>query len=237
MSKMILQYGTYTHPDLIHIKPSISREFTYLGTEYRKRYSYEISGVLYAADATALKIKIDALLAAYATDDLDLHLYYPDGATDTELSILKTNLLFIRVTQPPQIDSSGAAAVYAVRWPYTLRIEAVQETVSNIVVSFEESFDIRNAALAPVEAIKQPLAGNLKKFDTSQKGACTASQSGRAVGLSGYPGVPLPKWDFVRVRNDNDIQYRILETHPSGVNRLFEVSWSYSFISEQTLTI
>lgn len=237
MSRMVLKYGSYTHPDTIRIAPDVSREFTHDSIPYRKVYNYDISGTLYAANSTALKVLIDALIAAYATDNQDLRLYYPDGTTDTELTILAANMLYTRIAKPPQIDGTGASAVYDVKWPYSISIEAVKElTGSNVIVEFSDDFDIQNAELAPNTAIKQPLKGKFKKFDTSQYGQCTATQFGKSVGLLAYPTPATPKWPSARILNANDLKYAIRERNPGNANRLFEVTWNYQFISEDELT-
>jgi len=228
----VFKYGSYTH-DAGTVGLSASREA--LRDELDQMWAHKIRWALditlisqlsEAAARSAIKTKQDALIAAYAVENVDAVLYQPGGSTATHHSLLTANTWGgVRVIQPPSFTQyRGAEGVtYATAQAV---IEAVVPISGyNQISSFTESvsFDCDPVIAHIPTKIGLPVRQRLRQHPVFR-----VRQTGSAKGRDYTPSIPPPIWPGDTVK---PIAQKTIG-HPKRMgDKLYDfpVSWTYEF--------
>ena len=197
------------------------------------RERWDISGriVLQGTNATQSQMTAEILRRQRIYQaDLDLVFLEDDTDTPTVMQLLRLNCLL----GPYIIDSSlpnQANDVFATGMGYRIVYEAERLGSSDGLLEFSESLTEGPGGLEYV------YAGGSVNFPERQVGTQNTpwqyTQSGRAVGLFGYPAPPPPIWPFALMRKP-----RIERSSPRVLGRIdteYEISWTYEFEWHQEL--
>jgi len=234
-SSMKLRYGNYTHPiGEAGVKIARSAIYNDAGIPFAIRETWTIDGMILANSQAAIGTAIAALEAAYASDGRDVALLFDDG-TPTEHAIANSATLGgVRVVQPPSFPH-GVGAEYSTYRTYQIVLDAQVLNASGLL-SFDESISFTGGGSRV--GFVETLQGPPQKQTLVQQTSYRAAQSGRAVGLLGYPIVPNPIWP----KDEHTDQRRIDRRAPrrrGGFNSIlfteYEVTWSYTFESAKPL--
>lgn len=235
---MFYKYGSYTHA-----ANEAAATFQVTGifegnvrTGYREEWT--ITGLLMAANRSALQTALDGLDAAYADDGQDLVLLDDDGTTPLRsLTSADTTSGTMVISGPSYLDNGETNNEYGTYRRYTITVAAEYlgadagvdafpedtitwvETVS-ITGTGEEQF-----VLVPI------INGRFPKQTLRTNTAVTVVQSGQAIGRTGYPTPPpplIPAWEHKEQRNIN--RGPLGRAGPAGSPVFVEwpVSWSYT---------
>jgi hypothetical protein len=223
---MILQYGRKRFNNCsvgIRISKFPNFDERQVPWSYVVRWDLTIWLMNPTGSSTAMTRSIEALEAAFATNYQDVKLLYPDGSRSAHELLNDETLGGVLVVQKPQYpdDSSSqmVAATVLVDDPQTLLKEFTEELMT-------EGGGARYGHLEPLIGfpIKQ-----LRKRNTIYR----AVQSGRAVGILGYPSVPLPLFPSALIQAPT-----IVQVAPRLIGQAytdFGISWVYQYESASPL--
>jgi hypothetical protein len=227
---MYLKYGSYRHADN-EASVTISKDglFAPGGMSYGVRERWAISGRLQAADQATLGAAIDALTAAYSVQGQDVAFYLDNGEPTSHAISHATTNGGVRVVVPPSFPE-GRGAEYSTFRNYTIVLEAERLDPSATVVNWHEvlSFQGGGAQFAFLE----PINGQPQKQLLKQATTFRASQTGEAVGRTGYPAPAMPMWPGSELAHLREIRYELPKrSGPPGspFYTQFKVSWNYRF--------
>lgn len=204
------------------------------GQPYATTHTWAITGRTAAADTAAVVAKYRLMEQAFAFWGGDLQL---EDSTGTVIERLPSigSLQGVKITQPPSCPDGTGAQLSTYR-DYTLTATASYPgavlpggALAGVgpLRAFTEtlSFSGGGPRRGVVECINTPP----QEQTLALYSAYRATQSGTAVGLLGYPPIPLPIWPAA------------LESAPetsrgsprfaNGVYTEFPVSWSYRYVS------
>lgn len=227
---MILKYGTYTHGDC-ECAISISRETWRDGTGKRRGYleRWTITGRIFAsgADLVAnLTAQINAIETAYASDGSNLILYESDGTTPTGHGMTSSSMVGgVKVSGPS--FPSGKGPEYATYREYTITAEGKYESDTHEILSFGETISVSGTGGAKFIMLT-PLDGAPIKQTIASKTPVVISQSGSAVGRSGYPTPPNPVSAINEHKDTRNIQKKNPERQADGTYKNYEITWQYT---------
>lgn len=230
---MIFKYGGYAHED-----NEVALSFTQRailvdrGIKAHRRI-ISLTGKLHGTDVDDLTDKIQSLQNAYELNGKDAVLYKSDGTTQTAIGILNSQTINgTRVTQPPTFGNLDGAE-YTTFVTYSITIEGDVQGDTNLL-AYEEKLSFRGNG-GPRLAYLEPIVGEPIKQQTTQRTISKVIQSGRALGLSGYPTVNGPLFP-----GDEDGEQRGIDLDAPknllGYRSEFAIQWSYRFRSVRPLS-
>lgn len=232
---MILHYGSYVHGQN-EVGISITRETWRDDTGRRRGYieTWTINGRLKAtgADLVAnLTTQIAALKAGYASDGGNLVLYQDNGSTATSHA-LTSSACWGGVQVDGPYFPSGQGAEYATYRDYVIRaVGKVEGTVADDIVSYVETITVTGTGGQRFVHL-QPLRGEPVKQVVAQQTPVRVTQSGSAVGRTGYPLPPEPAEDPESEKLDEQmISHKSPKRGADGRFREYETTWQYVFES------
>jgi len=224
---MYLSYGNYSH-GVGECQISINRASEYSESDVRWaiRETWNIQGLLtnVSGDLATMQNLIYALMQAYGVEGLDLVLHLPSGAA-TYHSLYSSNCLGgTKVTQPVSFPTGQGAEAITYR-NYTLQVEGLIPVLEEELLSFSESISFSGGG--PRYGHLETLIGLPVKQQLRNYTIYSATQSGRAVGLTHYPTMPGPIWPAALVE-------RVAETRESPRRSgsdyySYPITWSYKF--------
>lgn len=233
---MYLKYGSYTHAaNEAEIK--ITRDTNNRDSQGRlvkMTERWQIDGELQAASQSAITTAIDALIAAYSSDNSDLILYLDDGTTESSHTLKRADAISgPRVVQRPSFPT-GRGAEYATFRTYSIAVEADFAGDSSVgLVSWMETLEFFGGGER--WAYLETLNGAPQRQTLAQQTTYHVTQRGEAVGLLAYPSVQGPIWPS----QEHTDQRRITRSVPDkvGPSRFenWKVSWEYHFESPSQL--
>lgn len=236
---MYLRYGNHRH-DVGECELSITAQGEQTGTggTWATRYNIAIAGQLQGASAAEIEAKARLLEDAYSIDNQDFALMHSTGGA-THLAFSAVNSIGgVRVIQRPSYPSQRDAS-YVTFLNYVIALEVlVAETAGTVLSSFEERISIRGGG--PRWGVLETKFGEPIRQPLRNRTTCHASQSGRAVGLYGYPTnyVPAPLWPSALVESPGSREFMSPRRIGDGAGRTFveyPVSWAYEFASTTLL--
>lgn len=231
---MILRYGSYSTADgecsVVISRDAVLNE---AGQPYALRHTWNINGTIFGDDTAAVVANLLALERAFAVWGRDLAML--DSAGTVCHSLPSTGSLSgVRITQPPSYPKGDGAELSTFR---TYSITATADypyglgQVANPLRSFTETLSVSGGG--PRRTVVECAFGPPQPQTLNQFTAFRGTQSGAAVGMFGFPPIPLPifpaalaeagQFDHVggKLRN--------------GIYMDFGVSWSYRFESATPL--
>ena len=230
---MILKYGTYAHPDN-EVQITISRRSNVEANGLRASFveSWNIRGVLHAANHAALTAAIAALEAAYGIDGQDLVFFENDGTTETAHKLANaTSLGGVRVTGGPSYPA-GSGAEYSTFRTYVITVEAEYPLDVEGPIAWTQTLIAGGGGARFV--MLQTLTGSPVRQQVAENTPYWALQTGTAKGLLSYPTPDDPMFPDDEHADRRRIVHRTPEII-EGVAADFVVSWSYSFESTSPL--
>jgi hypothetical protein len=232
---MILHYGSYVHGQN-EVGITITRETWRDDTGRRRGYveTWTINGRLRATGADLvgnLTTQIAALKTGYAADGGSLTLYQDNGSTPTGHTLVSSSCWGgIKVDGPS--FPSGQGAEYATYRDYTIRaVGYVEGTVADDIVSYVETIMVTGTGGQRFVHL-QPLRGAPVQQITAQQTLVRVTQSGSAVGRTGYPLPPEPAGEAGSEKEDErSIGHKSPKRGADGEYREYETTWQYVFES------
>ncbi len=158
----------------------------------------------------------------------DLQFLEDDGYTPSAFRLLAANCL-----EGPNLISaefpSGGNDVYATGVAYSAQFQARKAIARNDAIT-EFSEQLSNPTGGQVEGYVGGAINLPERQVFKQSEPYTYTQSGRAVGLYGYPIPPLPLWPAWQLRRNKPVYLSPRISFPIPME--FEVQWEYNFGSE-----
>jgi hypothetical protein len=227
---MYLRYGSYIHA-LGEAAVAITKETlrSQAGSAYAVKETWNVQGLLIepSGSPSGMKTKIAALEAAYAADFRDVAILLPDGTTSAHSISSAATIGGVRVTQRPSFPDGRGAQHVTIR-TFTIALEAIIPTsTENLVVEFQEAITLSGGGprYGHIECLRDaPVKQELKRMTVYR-----ATQTGRAVGLYRYPGVPGPIWPGALVENGSVVQGSPTRQGSTYID--WPVQWAYQFES------
>lgn len=221
-----LQYGAYRHDDF-EVTVSIQRQAIDAGGG---RYvgvteTWNVTGRLYADDPAALRLRVLALEAAYATWHRDLVLYGDNNLVLHELRN-RGSTTGVKIVVPISYPD-GTGAQYSTFRDYTFTATADYPVGNGLVLrDFQES--IRRSGghrrLVALECAVGPADVQV----VCQQTAYRVAQSGSATAYRGLPSAPPPYWpQWLESADVVDVAPQRANGELSGAG----VQWNYTFVS------
>lgn len=238
MAGIFAKYRNYSHA-VGEAGIAITRDtkFSADGIEEHVTTRWDYTGVLIAADQATLITEIRALESAYEQHGGEAYIM-----DDTNiLHSLKSSQAIggVRVVRKPSFTEFVGAEGQTQR-TYNLALEADIITAASDagsgIVEWEETLSFSGGG--PRWVYLPVLNGQPQKQTTHQATTYKAVQSGRAVGLSGYPTVPRPIWPQALHQDQSGSQISSPVKVGSGAaatSRRYPVSWTYVFESTEPL--
>lgn len=227
---MFQQYGSYQHA-AGECEVSISRntQFSDDGVPMTRLDRWDTSGVLYAADSTALMAAIASMQSAYSTHGLDLYLKYDDGTILHHLRTADT-LGGTRVVMQPSFPVGRGPEGGTYR-TYTLAVEGEIFLADPGVTQWQETLSWSGGG--PLYVFMQALNGPPQKQLAAQQTPYMCQQSGSAVGYNGWPTIPPPIFYSELIANPVITRGTPRRRGRVGPRQFVEypVSWSYQYKS------
>jgi len=221
---LLLKYGVYEFPRETTMVPMSSGfEFNVAGTPTRRRDVWSVRTVLTAANEAAIKVAVDALVAALV-DGYTLTLYQTDGTTKTSHEITPCRILSYGYPEPIGPELATIRTV-------EITFEAFADVGSHNLVAFQESFSYRGggARYVTVETIE----GDPKRYRTAAKTAYRCDQRGSATGRTGYPvstGARFPDAQMERVA------YDYTSSRSADGDLRYTTTWHFRYESAEPLS-
>lgn len=226
-----LVYGSYEHDEGEVELVNVSKRtvFSPRGYRQRTRETWQIQGILQAADESAVKAKISELQLAYGSDYQDVDFRMTDGSSSAHFIANANTMDGVRVTELLFPDGKGAE--HSTYRTYRITLEADFDdtsTVNQQVISFQESIRITGTG-GPKVVFLPTLNGAPIKQQVQQRTTQKIVQSGQAVGRtfaamqSAIPGPLVASAEHVDRRN---IGYPARPTR-LGIVQEYPVTWTY----------
>ncbi|HEX4132483.1 MAG TPA: hypothetical protein VHZ24_20800 [Pirellulales bacterium] len=232
---MILAYGSYRHA-LGEVALTIQRDATVSDDEilFGWRETWSIVGRLHADTPDDLTAAIQNLEAAYRRTRQDVVLYLPDGTTASAHQMRNADTVGgIRVIRPPSFPS-GRGAEYSTFRTYSIQLEAdfLDSSDETGLLAWNETLNFSGGG--PRWVYLPTLQGRPVRQQLQAATTFKVTQSGRAVGLRGYPTPPAPIWPTAWHQEQGGVT-RVLPHRVGSNNAQYEVTWTYSFESADPL--
>jgi hypothetical protein len=230
---MILKYGSYAHSDN-EVQITISRRSRIEDNGLRASFveSWNIRGVLQAANPAALTAAIAALEAAYSASGQDLVFFENDGTTETAHKLANATAIGgVKVVSGPGYPA-GSGAEYSTFRTYAITVEAEYPLDVDDPIAWTQTLVAGGGGARFV--MLQTLTGSPVRQQEAENTPYWALQTGTAKGLLDYPTPDDPMFPDDEHVDRRRIVHRtpeIIEGVPAG----FVVSWSYSFESVSPL--
>ena len=239
---MILKYGSYAHASN-EAAVSIQRQNTINqgGIVSGYKETWQISGLLMAADQAALLTAISNLKAAYLLQGQDLGLYLDNGTTLTPHALTsRDSSSGVRVVSGPSFTQSRGYELGTFR-NYEITLEAeFQSTDGNQqnLLTWIETVSFQGDG-GPEFLLLKTINGRPQKQQIHEATPYMAFQRGSAIGQFQYLPFPPPIWPEAEHRSQRRIDRKTPKrSGPIGAPFYteFESTWEYVFESERALT-
>jgi|OM-RGC.v1.010773497 hypothetical protein len=241
-----LVYGDYEHDAGEVELVNVSKRTTHSPRGYRQttRETWQIQGILQAADESSVKTKIAALQAAYSQDKQDVDFRMPDGSSSAHYMRTANTVDGVRVRELSFPEGKGAE--HSTYRTYRITLEADYDETSNetdaagqSVLKFEESIMITGTG-GPKFKFLPTINGLPIKQQVQQRTTMKIVQSGQAVGrtfAAMTTAVPLPLIPSAEHLDRRNIGYPTRSTR-LGVVQEYPVTWTYymEFVNPVSVT-
>lgn len=230
---MRLYWGNYAHDDAeCVVAESIDVLETDTGLPYGIRVRWDVTGVKLGDDLEDVVAKMNALQSAYLVWGKDLVLRDGDGNLVKQMRTLGS-ISGVQIVKPPAWPIQGGAELTGF-CSYALAAEAeylIGSTAFPGAVppyrSFRETLSFGGGG--PVKTVVNVVNGPPQIQVLYAKTAYTATQSGEAVGVNGWPPLPPPLWPAFLLRPGQGTKGSP-RRHGPGLTD-YPVTWSYEFAS------
>lgn len=232
---MILRYGNYTHEAneaaLQVSKRALNSE---AGVQYGWEETWAVSGSFFGADPAAIAAGMTTMERAYARNGADFYLLDDSGNV---LRFMKgrTPLGATRILNGVEFPENGEKTSEFTSWrTYRIQIQGrypITGHATNAVLAFTEtlSFEGGGPLIVHLELLDElPQKQMPRRFTTYR-----AIQQGSAVGLYGYPPVPLPLWPGALVKSPTPNRHSPKREGDAFTE--FRIDWVYYFESATPL--
>ena len=237
------KWGSHIHR-IAEVGPSINKKtlFTDAGTPWAEEVTILLNGTLISqqtsesAARAEIKTKQEALEAAYAVNDRDTGLLFPDGTASFHDFPVANTVGGTRVVQPPSFTNpTGVEGVTISQYQIGLGLIVPMPTaqLATAYKSFEETLEFQpaGAKYGHIETkLGRPIKQQLRRFQTYR-----ARQTGSAVGLYTRPTRPNPLWPFSLVNTEPLLTYG----HPRRIGSDYvdwPLAWQWDFEAAFPLT-
>lgn len=239
---MQLYWGDYSHDDAeCTIVESIEVLETDTGVAFGIRVMWDVEGLKTGTDTADIVSKMTTLQNAYLQWGKDLVLYDANGNVVKQLRSLGS-MTGVKIVTPPAWPIQGGAELTTF-CSYRFRAQAEYLVGSNffpsgspgggvpLYRSFRETLTFGGGG--PIKAVVNVTNGPPQIQVIYAQTAFTASQSGEAIGVNGWPAVPPPLWPAYLVGPGTN-------SRGSPVSRGafltdYPTSWAYEFASPSPL--
>lgn len=233
---MYFQYGPFRHDsNLVDLE-----SFTQRRADDRIVKTMTIAGDLIPSSATqsAIRSKIESLEAAYNTEGLDAGLYHDDGTKSPHFldNALSVGGVTVKSIDYPQGDNPRRGEyVTSRRFRIVLEAEYLDTENADGIVDWQESITTRGTG-GPRFAVQELDSAPPVIEMVSDYTPVFVTQSGRAIGLSGWlsPPPPIATTGLIIQPSATAID----RGHPDRIGNGFlnyPVSWRYEFVSASTI--
>jgi hypothetical protein len=165
---------------------------------------------------------------AYSTNGRDVGLFLDDGVTPTDHVIVSASTIGgVRVLSLEFPRGDGAE--YSTFRTYRVVLEAEYTDASSNLLEYHEALSFDGTG-GPRRVFLDVLEGLPQEQIGTQATTSRATQSGRAVGLAGYPIPPSPIWPAAELPDRRRLTLRTPERSGGQLLR-YTVDWHYSFES------
>lgn len=224
---MYFQYGNYQHDaNSVNLKIKQTVEKSARGYRWMVRHTWDLEFIVGNTDQATIRSAIQAAEEAYSYDGYDAGLYHDNGSVSAHY--LDSNQSFGGVRVVAKSFPKGDQTEYATlrTCNVTLEAEFIQTAYPNLL-ELTETIEYTGTG-GPRFLLVETATGPVQRQQTNVRTARTATQSGRAVGMTSYPAIIPP---FMPA-NEHVDQRRITKERwidgPNGAHT-FPVSWSYAF--------
>lgn len=187
--------------------------------------TWKIIGILHGDDQAAITAAIQAREAAFAQDGQDLMLLTDSGGSTAHSLSTGNTCGGTFVIDGPNFPQ-GAGAEYSTFRTWDVTIEAEIPVTQEDLLDWTETISIEGGG--PKHVFIQTLTGVAQKQTVAQNTPYRLTQSGSAIGFSGYPIPPGP----VFPAHEHRPRRRISRTGPKvrrGKFQDYRINWTYQF--------
>jgi hypothetical protein len=224
---MYCVYGGHRHPDnevnLVNFE--VIPQYSERGTKYASLHRVHLQGELIYTGQENLSNAISGLINGYADNNQTFCMYRDDG-TQTPHRLIQDhddNLSGVKVVH--RSWPKGDPAEYATTRTFSIVLQALYRDVESEILECRETLQFIGDGGPKWEWVKSPLGSHYQQTiftgDTQK-----IIQSGRKVGLSGWPTKfepILPTWEHRELR-----QIRMMEPIFAGRQyRNYGIAWTY----------
>lgn len=245
---MILKYGNFTHPvGTTRVTTQRQALLTDAGTAWAEEDTWNITVWLISHKATDaarradIKAQMSALQAAYSVSGRDLIFCHPNGA-ETHLTLKTADTLAgVQIISPPHFPDPGRASLVTNCQSQIVAKAIIPYPVgslslANQVKSFQETVQWPEAGMQ--RGAIDVLIGPAVEQTLRQYTAVRATQQGSAVGLYGYPPIPLPIWpsklaSSVPLVTEGTPRRVASDGKQAWID--WPISWTYNYVSSSSL--
>jgi len=190
---MRLRFGEYLHASqecaLVIGKQAV---FSPRGNRLMTRETWQIEGVLHAADPAGLTLELARLRQAYARPAAVAGLFLDDGQTPTDHVVNAAETLGgVRVTRLEFPHGTGGE--YSTFRHYRITLEADFPEAEPLLWEHVETVTFQGTG-GPRHIFLETLDGPPQRQVIAPQTTYRAIQQGRVVGGTGYPSLPSPLW-------------------------------------------
>jgi hypothetical protein len=231
---MYCVYGGHRHPnnEVNLVNFEVIPKYSERGTKYASIYRVHLQGELIYTGQTDISNAIDALIAAYESNNQSFYLYHDDG-TPTKHKLVQedtNNLSGVKVVH--RSWPKGDPAEYATTRTFSIVLQALYRDTESEIMEFRESLQFVGDGGPQWEWVKTPV-GTSYKQDTCEHDTQRIIQSGKIAALSTWPigNVPLPLYPLWEHRNLRQLRYiePIFAGNPNNpyayIN--YGIAWTY----------
>lgn len=230
MARIRLKYGNYSHP-LSEAAVNISRQsmFNDIGVSYATMEKWFIQGRIEGDTQGEISTNLRNLQNAYIKQNQNIRLVFESGAETVHAINVNSTLDGVRVTGQPSYPVSQGAE-YANYRTYNISVEAMVKTnaAQDEIVFWEEFVSTQGGR--PRDTIVETLNTLPIKQRIADATAFFVHQTGRSIGLNGWPSPPPFILPTAAILN-NRVGRRSPKTTLVGTSEkrtMFEISWNYS---------
>lgn len=234
---MYFKYGNFQHDSNLVDVESFTQQVVRNSRGGRERIvkTLTIAGDLIPSTASqsAIRSKIEALEAAYNTDGLDAGLYHDDGSKSPHFLDSSQSLsgVLVKSLNYPQGDNPRRGEYVTTRkFRIVLEAEYFDDLADGIVL-WQENITTRGDG-GPRMAVQELDSAPAVIEQVSDYTPVFVTQSGRAVGLSGWPVPSFPLTAPGLIQQGPGTVFSPDHPERSGNGYLnYPVSWRYEFVS------
>lgn len=228
---MFVKYGNYTVPSgQAWVAFTKAPKFNSGGMQFAETHRWAITGLLLnsGGDPVAFTAAINNLINAFSKNNQDIYLLQNDGVTPTAHFIQTANTIGgTRVVEKTFPDAKGGA--YVTNYIWGAVVEADVDTGYTGLQSFFER--IQWIGGGPKFVMLSTLNGPPQTQWVQDQTPYKATQTGSAVGFTGYPIPPAPLWPEALHSDQSPFEMKspTRTGPPQNITYTdFEITWTYN---------